>query len=163
MHVLGTPPAFILSQDQTLRKNIIFADVCSKIYYSSELTEFRLSSHSSVVKVPAVNSLSLVYLPQNFAFAPPSGVRRQKTDAFSHLLGCPAAVSTGPSSRRSLGPFSCQGIAVCPRIRLCLRGQYFTAFLVLVKGAVCFTFPLLCLALRLSSAPRSCLPLRRIV
>jgi len=76
--------------------------------------------------VPAVNSLSLVYLPQNFAFAPPSGVRRQKTDAFSHLLGCPAAVSTGPSSRRSLGPFSCQGIAVCPRIRLCLRGQYFT-------------------------------------
>jgi hypothetical protein len=27
LHVLGTPPAFILSQDQTLHKNVLFSDI----------------------------------------------------------------------------------------------------------------------------------------
>ena len=58
LHVLGTPPAFILSQDQTLRRICIQSLDCLHLLrclflkiYSSELTEFRLSSHSSVVKV----------------------------------------------------------------------------------------------------------------
>jgi hypothetical protein len=27
LHVLGTPPAFILSQDQTLHKNVLFSNI----------------------------------------------------------------------------------------------------------------------------------------
>ena len=50
LHVLGTPPAFILSQDQTLRKKIItFFQV---FVYGSFFDRARLLSyHSSIVKV----------------------------------------------------------------------------------------------------------------
>ena len=49
LHVLGTPPAFILSQDQTLRKKASF-DACVQ----SKTQETVLSSyHSSIVKVRA--------------------------------------------------------------------------------------------------------------
>ena len=51
LHVLGTPPAFILSQDQTLRKK--FLTFSGVRYGLLTKLNFRLSSyHSSVVKVP---------------------------------------------------------------------------------------------------------------
>ena len=38
LHVLGMPPAFILSQDQTLQKNILFFQKFVQILANSELT-----------------------------------------------------------------------------------------------------------------------------
>jgi hypothetical protein len=54
LHVLGTPPAFILSQDQTLRKNLfLHLTVFRFLLYGFFLEQTVLSSyHSSIVKVP---------------------------------------------------------------------------------------------------------------
>gem|GEM_PF-2524194 len=52
LHVLSTPPAFILSQDQTLRKNRTPTKLVLSLYDSIEFWFITLSSHSSVVKVP---------------------------------------------------------------------------------------------------------------
>ena len=51
LHVLGTPPAFILSQDQTLR--IIPQQTSSNVHLVSTVEPITLASscHSSVVKV----------------------------------------------------------------------------------------------------------------
>jgi hypothetical protein len=62
LHVLGTPPAFILSQDQTLRKVFNQPDCSGRL--RSSLTDMNPNSyileslyHSLVVKVPLVQSL----------------------------------------------------------------------------------------------------------
>ena len=53
MHVLGTPPAFILSQDQTLRILLHLFFRCFISDLLKKLPRFLSSSyHSSVVKVP---------------------------------------------------------------------------------------------------------------
>ena len=52
LHVLSTPPAFILSQDQTLRKK--FSHLTMRF---SSLLQFWLLYHSSVVKVLCVSTL----------------------------------------------------------------------------------------------------------
>src|SRR6266496_1731577 len=50
LHVLGTPPAFILSQDQTLRKKFFtLASGCLRIFYW--IDKVVASYHYSVVKV----------------------------------------------------------------------------------------------------------------
>jgi hypothetical protein len=51
LHVLGTPPAFILSQDQTLRNNFSLLRVV--VTDLLESTEVVASYHFSVVKVLA--------------------------------------------------------------------------------------------------------------
>jgi hypothetical protein len=61
LHVLGTPPAFILSQDQTLRKKNMSSlrmFVSLFLLHSKEVfTGLSVSSyHSSVVKVPVLHS-----------------------------------------------------------------------------------------------------------
>src|SRR5690554_3214601 len=48
LHVLGTPPAFILSQDQTLRKNCPCCHGSFLLHWNSTGSA---SNHSSVVKV----------------------------------------------------------------------------------------------------------------
>ena|SRR3990172_1347702 len=50
LHVLGTPPAFILSQDQTLRKNVSYLAIRKGHGVKLEITGFAFY-HSSVVKV----------------------------------------------------------------------------------------------------------------
>jgi hypothetical protein len=50
LHVLGTPPAFILSQDQTLRQKHISVYV-SDLFITIEHDRASSSYHSSVVKV----------------------------------------------------------------------------------------------------------------
>ena len=50
LHVLGTPPAFILSQDQTLRKNVAYLTIRKGHGVKLEITGFAFY-HSSVVKV----------------------------------------------------------------------------------------------------------------
>ena len=55
LHVLGTPPAFILSQDQTLR--IILSDTSpASVRSTVEPITLAFSCHSSVVKVLSVSS-----------------------------------------------------------------------------------------------------------
>ena len=55
LHVLSTPPAFILSQDQTLRINILYAHLSVlELHVFLSLSRIHRSStfyHSSVVKV----------------------------------------------------------------------------------------------------------------
>src|SRR3990172_2015304 len=56
LHVLGTPPAFILSQDQTLRKNFKPSEdglqsIVRRLVF--EKRKLRTSYHYSVVKVQA--------------------------------------------------------------------------------------------------------------
>ena len=53
LHVLGTPPAFILSQDQTLRKSFISAFLHSLRFLLLPFSRLHFSSsyHSSIVKV----------------------------------------------------------------------------------------------------------------
>ena len=54
LHVLGTPPAFILSQDQTLRKKISHLKMCKLRIYCYWIDRKKLllaSYHYSVVKV----------------------------------------------------------------------------------------------------------------
>ncbi len=48
LHVLSTPPAFILSQDQTLRKIVTFSGVVYGVYERQSISSY----HSSIVKVP---------------------------------------------------------------------------------------------------------------
>ena len=52
LHVLGTPPTFILSQDQTLRKTNTISGVDYEIYILNRTLRYT-SFHSSVVKVQA--------------------------------------------------------------------------------------------------------------
>ena len=65
LHVLGTPPAFILSQDQTLRKKIFtLASVSLRVFTGFD--RFVASYHYSVVKVRRSGltiSLRPVYFP----------------------------------------------------------------------------------------------------
>ena len=89
LHVLGTPPAFILSQDQTLR-SICFKLSTSRWFHPnySLLSLFigidGSSYHSSVVKVPCPH---------------PPGDCQQKSDVFD-------GASTSASSRRLSGTTS---------------------------------------------------------
>ena len=71
LHVLGTPPAFILSQDQTLRKNLSPYSGVSYIFTVGIQTIGLSSYHSSVVKVLSQEAGS-VHPP-----APPVKVFRQ--------------------------------------------------------------------------------------
>ncbi len=75
MHVLGTPPAFILSQDQTLRNN-----VCT---FSRMLVPWFLLSKSTSSRLPVTLQL-LRYM----ARLPSSGDKKPMLSAFS-------SVSTG--------------------------------------------------------------------
>ena len=54
LHVLGTPPAFILSQDQTLRKNFLVPSGTLSSEFSLEFHQVLTSYHSSVVKVLSI-------------------------------------------------------------------------------------------------------------
>ena len=40
LHVLGTPPAFVLSQDQTLRNNVSEVRISSALFLSLALVSF---------------------------------------------------------------------------------------------------------------------------
>ena len=81
LHVLGTPPAFILSQDQTLHKEltgIILRRYPDRVF-QEPLSVRLLSYHSSIVNVPNLPSTLYQYfsapiraLPFGFA---PSGAR----------------------------------------------------------------------------------------
>ncbi len=53
LHVLGTPPAFILSQDQTLRKNFISFEISFNFTVYSKRQDLLAFYHYSVVKVPS--------------------------------------------------------------------------------------------------------------
>jgi hypothetical protein len=56
LHVLGTPPAFILSQDQTLRKKFHIGDVFGSYFLKLDMTGGAFY-HSSVVKVLQTSGL----------------------------------------------------------------------------------------------------------
>ena len=56
LHVLSTPPAFILSQDQTLRKKISLFRVLSYGFKKRQGLSYS-SYHFSVVKVPSPSGL----------------------------------------------------------------------------------------------------------
>ena len=100
MHVLGTPPAFILSQDQTLHRNCR-GPINLDDHYGS------LSPHhSSIVKAPIATfgshrSLAartlIVPGPRPCRQGPRASPRKQKTQATSCDLGFP---DTGPKRHR---------------------------------------------------------------
>ena len=53
LHVLGTPPAFILSQDQTLRKKLYTFENVLRYGFFTGIVQGCTFYHSSVVKVPS--------------------------------------------------------------------------------------------------------------
>ncbi len=74
MHVLGTPPALILSQDQTLRKK--FSITRMQIYEVKKNWALYTFCHSSIVKVP-FSKRAKFYQPRSGLSRP---IPRQKTD-----------------------------------------------------------------------------------
>ena len=70
LHVLGTPPAFVLSQDQTLEFNLLkrvspFRSL-NRLVFSSQLTAFLL-----FMTLPVITWLFLVFALYSFQGAPP--------------------------------------------------------------------------------------------
>jgi hypothetical protein len=91
LHVLGTPPAFILSQDQTLRKNFTSLRMLFPFLPNSpSFLRFPSSCHSSVVKV----------LPCSRFHHFDSGDKKPMLSALS-------SVSTGLRVRQRLRQFPC--------------------------------------------------------
>ena len=128
MHVLGTPPAFILSQDQTLRKNlspfgVLFYGVRTTGYYC--LTSY----HSSIVKVLVPRAGFYLLVPSlSRAF---SAVSRDKTADVSLLL----LVNIGLSCGFPVGPAfrTVQLLWICFAAHLSTT-SHFTTFHSSVKG-----------------------------
>ena len=80
LHVLGTPPAFILSQDQTLRKEFGLTYLGPKL---------RLPSyHSSIVKVPPQNVpySSTIWSPCQIKNKTPTLSRRRVEILYSYPI-----------------------------------------------------------------------------
>ena len=120
MHVLGTPPAFILSQDQTLRilTSFIFFR-CFSLGFTKKLTRFLSSSyHSSVVKVP------FLLFPRGQIHNPHCLFRKNRRC----LSGIPVHIGrlcdnpTGHTSRR----FSCNRSVFSTRSPAHFEDLYFT-------------------------------------
>ena len=86
LHVLGTPPAFILSQDQTLHKRRVIAHLSSAVLpprlgfsfsacpsgHAPESIVLSVSVHSAVVKVAAFLHADTPILPHLPHFAIPN-------------------------------------------------------------------------------------------
>ena len=90
LHVLGTPPAFILSQDQTLRKFFrLFRRYLLFAYYRNR--QVCLSYHSSTVKVLVAPKGEILPLRRSLS----SPLSDKTADVFSVLLywSTPAAFS----------------------------------------------------------------------
>jgi hypothetical protein len=87
LHVLGTPPAFILSQDQTLRKKLSRTLQYVKFGVSLEFHQVLTSYHSSVVKVLEIVAFATNLPEIKLADAQTSTSARQ-TDKFSPKPFC---------------------------------------------------------------------------
>ena len=89
MHVLSTPPAFILSQDQTLDINLIKT--------SESSADFSLSLFLTVLKVSSLRMTSALHRSERFASFAVSGQRR--------FAPCPPLRSDpNPSDRQACHP-----------------------------------------------------------
>jgi hypothetical protein len=96
LHVLGTPPAFILSQDQTLRKNFTSLRMLFPFLPNSpSFLRFPSSCHSSVVKV----------LPCSHPGGSPGTYLT--TGDKKPMLSALSSVSTGLRVRQRLRQFPC--------------------------------------------------------
>ena len=99
LHVLGTPPAFILSQDQTLRKKIfLFSEI--------KFTDFRIER---LVVFPITIQLSrclfqLRGLDSTCLTAPCQGLRQTKNRCFFNIGSLPDETSLRPLFRPQFRP-----------------------------------------------------------
>ena len=92
LHVLSTPPAFILSQDQTLRKYPLpQACACGQAHSSTwTLLLARVSHHSSVVKVPSALALRPLRASGAIILHRPTDCQGPRENLSKSLPTCPA-------------------------------------------------------------------------
>ncbi|WP_427860298.1 hypothetical protein, partial [Liquorilactobacillus sicerae] len=64
LHVLGTPPAFVLSQDQTLILKFVTQIITSEL--TSQMLSFFKALHICLSKLCSVFKGLLAYCPQSF-------------------------------------------------------------------------------------------------
>ena len=114
LHVLGTPPAFILSQDQTLRKSSLppLAGVVQCLLVRAPLAISCAGSHflprpvaSAIVKVPVAKSFALC-LPQ-FQNASHSALHLRLSKQTADSLGRRGAADIDIVVRRLVGLSGC--------------------------------------------------------
>jgi hypothetical protein len=101
LHVLGTPPAFILSQDQTLHS---FFSMTLAIVVFDGSPSLTTSYHSSVVKVP-LDKRSM--LPHHLALVKtPEALLSRFSSPFEHL-----PLVSALRGRQTLFYHKCKGLA----------------------------------------------------
>jgi hypothetical protein len=117
LHVLGTPPAFVLSQDQTLQFNLVLLKrfaFASALLSLSELTSFLLPLHCSVFKDlcrppmerPLYISKFICFCQQPFFPLPRLRDRRLTSSPGFPSARLPLTAFSGPANSDSLNILS---------------------------------------------------------